>query len=137
MIELRCFDLWEFELDGRFYERLGIRVFKRFATGGDYWNRLRRRSAPDFRNVRDLDSALAWEARTRFNELLHLCSLVVGVSIMVWLCWHGEVAWTVAVFFGVLVWDIYPIMLQRYTRARIWRIKAMAQRRGQRGQGAS
>jgi hypothetical protein len=36
--------LWDFERDGRFHERLGIRWFKRFAAQGDYWNRRRRRS---------------------------------------------------------------------------------------------
>lgn len=137
MRNLRCFNLWRFELDGRFYERLGIRLFKRFATKGDYWNRLRRHSDPGFRNVRDLNSAIEWEARTRFNEFLHLCSLVVGLAAMVWLGFQNEYGWLVAVFFGVLIWDVYPIMLQRYTRARIWRIKSMAERRHARGKNSS
>lgn len=28
-------------------------------------------------------------------------------------------------FFVVLIWDVYPIMLQRYNRARIWKIKSL------------
>jgi hypothetical protein len=123
MRNLRHFDLWDFERDGRFYERLGIRRFKRFVTQGDYWNKRRRLSDPSFRNIKGFDSAIEWEARTRFNEVVHLCSLAVGMAIMVWLYLRGEYAWLAAVFLAVLVWDVYPIMLQRYNRARIWRIK--------------
>jgi hypothetical protein len=124
MRNLPCFNLWGFERDGRFYERLGVRWFKRFATGGDYWNKRRRRSDPSFRKVKDFNSAIEWEARTRHNEFVHLCSLVVGLAIMIWLCFRDEYAWLAAVFLAVLIWDIYPIMLQRYNRARIWRIKS-------------
>ena len=119
----RYFGLWNFERDGRFYERLGVRRFKRFATQGDYWNKRRRLTDPSFRNVKGFRSAIEWEARTRHNEVVHLCSLVVGLTMMVWLYSRREYAWLVAVFFAVLVWDIYPIMLQRYNRARIFRIK--------------
>ena len=123
MKNVRYFALWGFEHDGRFYERLGVRQFKRFATQGDYWNKRRRLCDPGFRNVRGFNSAIEWEARTRHNEVVHLCSQVLGLVIMVWLYSRREYAWLVAVFFAVLVWDIYPIMLQRYNRARIFRIK--------------
>ena len=81
----RYFGLWNFERDGRFYERLGVRRFKRFATQGDYWNKRRRLTDPSFRNVKGFRSAIEWEARTRHNEVVHLCSLVVGLTMMVWL----------------------------------------------------
>jgi hypothetical protein len=128
MRNLCCFELWDFERDGRCYERLGIRWFKRFAIQGDFWNKVRRRSDPGFRNVKDLDSALEWEARTRTNELRHLCTLAIGLAIMAWLYSRSEYAWLAVVFFAVLVWDIYPIMLQRYNRARIQRVKSRPRR---------
>lgn len=123
----RYFDLRDFERDGRFYERLGIRWFKRFATDGDFWNKLRRQSDPSFKKVKGLNSAIEWEARTRRNEVIHLCSLVVGLAIVAWLYSRNEVAWLVAMFFVLVIWEIYPIMLQRYNRARIWRIKAASE----------
>jgi len=55
---------------------------------------------------------------------VHLCSLIVGLTIVVWLYLRGEYAWPGAMVFVVIVWDIYPIMLQRYNRAKIWRIKS-------------
>ena len=132
MRNLRYFALWDFERDGRFYERLGIRWFKRFATKGDYWNKRRRHSDPGFRKVKDFNSAIEWDARTRHNEFVHLCSLVVGLAIMVWLYSRSEYIWLIAIFFAVLIWDIYPIMLQRYNRARIWRIKSVSKDKSKR-----
>jgi hypothetical protein len=137
MKNLRLFNLWDFERDGRFYERLGVRWFKRFATKGDYWNKLRRHSDPSFKNVKDFNSAILWEARTRHNELLHLCSLAVGLTIMGWLFSRSEYTWLVAVFFAVLIWDISPIMLQRYNRARIGRIKSLRCAGGDRERGSN
>lgn len=125
MRDLRCFNLWDFELDGRFYERLGIRWFKRFAAQGDFWNKQRRRSNPSFKNINDFDSAIEWESRTRSNEFRHLCTVAVGLAIMAWLYSRSEYAWLAVVFVAVLIWDVYPIMLQRYNRAKIWRIKAI------------
>lgn len=134
MSNRRYFDVWDFERDGRFYEQLGIRWFKRLATDGDFWNKRRRKSDPSFRKVKDFDSALAWEARTRRNEVIHLCSLAVGLAIMDWLYSRGEYAWLVAMFFVVVIWEIYPIMLQRYNPARIWRTKAASEnKRSRRG----
>jgi hypothetical protein len=125
---LPYFDLWDFERDGRFYERLGIRWFKRFAAQGDYWNRRRRISDPSFRIVKNRDSAIEWEARTRFSEFVHLCSLVVGLTIIAWIYSREEYAWLVAIVLVVIVGDIYPIMLQRYNRARIWRVRSSTPR---------
>jgi hypothetical protein len=136
MSNRRYFDLWDFERDGRCYERLGIRWFKRFATDGDFWNKRRRHADPSFRKVKDFNSAIAWEARTRRNETVHLCSLVVGLAIMAWLYRRNEVAWLVAIFFVLVIWEIYPIMLQRYNRARIWRIKSASENKSRR-RGAS
>jgi len=125
MKPLRWFNLWDFERDPRFYERLGVRHFKRFATQGDFWNKRRRQADPSFRHVASVDSAIAWESRTRFNEAVHLCSLALGLSIMAWLYSRGELLWLAIVFLAVLIWDVYPIMLQRYNRARIGRIRSL------------
>ena len=126
--DLRYFNLRPFELDGRLYELLGVRQFKRFASAGDFFNDRRRRSDPEFRNVRNYSSAIEWEARTRFNELAHLGNLVFSVVMLVWLCLEGRFTWIVPILFLNLILNVYPIMLQRYNRARIRRIRRMRER---------
>jgi hypothetical protein len=126
---LPIFDLCDFERDGRLYERLGIRWFKRLVPQRAYWNQRRGSSDSSFKKITNVAAAIEWEARTRSNEFVHLCSLIVGLAIVVWLYFRGEYAWLGAVVFAVIIWDIYPIMLQRYNRARIWRIKSSMLRR--------
>ena len=117
------FDEHPFEQHGRLYEYLGVRHFKYVASAGDYVNRWRRRTDPSFRNVRTYDEALAWEARTRFNEVAHLACLAFSVVMALWLCSWGRYTWLpVIVVLNVLL-NVYPILLQRYTRSRIRRLR--------------
>ena len=123
MRAMRYFNLFSFELDGRLYEALGVRYFKRFASAGDFFNYRRRRSDPGFRNVKNYSSAIEWQARTSFNELAHLCNLIFNLVMVVWLCSQARYTWLGPILFLNLILNVYPIMLQRYNRARIRRIR--------------
>jgi hypothetical protein len=127
MRDMRYFNPSSFELDGRLYEMLGVRQFKRFASAGDFFNQRRRRSDPGFRNVKNYSSSVEWEARTRFNELAHLCNLIFSLVMVVWLCLHARYTWIGAILFLNLLLNVYPIMLQRYNRGRIQRIRFLRQ----------
>ena len=124
------FNLRSFELDGRFYEVLGVRLFKRFASSGDFCNRRRRRSDTGFRNIKDYGSAIEWEAHARFNELAHLSNLIFSLVMIVWLCFRARYTWIGVIMFLNVILNVYPIMLQRYNRGRIERIRTLRQARG-------
>jgi hypothetical protein len=126
---LSYFDEHSFELRGRLYEYLGVRHFKYVASAGDYINRWRRRTDPSFRNVRTYGEAVAWEARTRFNEAAHLACLVFSAVMMLWLCSRGRYTWLPLIVVLNVLLNVYPIMLQRYTRARIRQLQARRHRR--------
>jgi hypothetical protein len=125
MRDLRYFNLCFFELDGRLYEMLGVRQFKRVASAGDFFNNRRRRSHPEFRNVKNYRSVIEWEARTRFNELAHLGNLTFNMVMVAWLVFQGRYTWIVPILILNLILNVYPIMLQRYNRARIRRIRLL------------
>ncbi len=130
MRDLSYFNLCSFERSGRLYERLGIRQFKRFASAGDFLNRRRRRADPEFRNISDYSSAIDWEeGQTRFNELAHLGSLIFNLIMVGWLCYRGRYTWLGLILFLNLMLNIYPIMLQRYNRARVRRLRLLRQAR--------
>jgi hypothetical protein len=125
--DFRYFDLCGFELDGRLYEMFGIRQFKRLASAGDFFNHRRRRSDPGFRNITNYRSAIKWESHTRFNELAHLGNLIFNIVMIVWLCFRARYTWLGPILFLNLILNVYPIMLQRYNRARIRRIRLLRQ----------
>jgi hypothetical protein len=60
--------------------------------------------------------------RTKLSEKSHLVLLLIGVasSIFAWqIGWRG---WAIYLAVGNVLVNLYPVLLQRYTRARLQRI---------------
>ena len=110
-----------FERSGRFYEWIGVRAFRHFVPDGDLANRWRRRRQPNFRIIPNRRLAAAFIERTELSEKSHLVVLLIGVASS---CFAWRIGWTGwAVYLGVgnVLVNVYPVLLQRYTRARILR----------------
>jgi hypothetical protein len=121
-----------FEQTGRIYRSLGVLIFRRFAPDGDLANRWARRADPHYRVIRGRRSAADFVVRTEQSERGHTVLLMLGVvsAAYAWsLGWHG---WAVYLSMGNVIVNVYPILLQRYTRSRLY----MVLRRGS-GSGAS
>ena len=111
-----------FELSGRLYEAAGVHRFGRFMMHGDYMNRRIRRIIPGYRFVGGRDSLHRVETHTRESERGHLVWLLSGVPPTIYAMVSGWLKFA-AYFVAVnIILNIYPILLQRYTRARICRI---------------
>jgi hypothetical protein len=113
------FRVHRFEQTGRVYESLGVRLFRRFAPDGDLANRWERRANPNYRTIRGRRSAAGFVVRTEQSERGHVVLLTLGVvsAAFAWnLGWHG---WALYLSAGNVVVNLYPILLQRYTRARL------------------
>jgi hypothetical protein len=116
------YEVRPFERSGRIYQILGIRLFRRFVPDGDLANRLRRRREPDHRLIRGRRSVPAFIRRTELSERGHLVWLLAGVlsAAYAWqIDWPG---WALYLTVGNVLVNLYPILLQRYTRARLIRI---------------
>jgi hypothetical protein len=114
--------LQQFEADGRLYRRLGVRVIKRFVVDGDYMNRSKRARTPGYRIVRTRSDAFGRERRSRTTEvahLLHLLLLLPAIALATRAGRHWFAAGTILLLTG---FDLYPILLQRYNRARVQRL---------------
>lgn len=130
LVVVACISLWwgvprgyfevrEFERTGRIYESLGVLLFRRFAPDGDIANRWERRSNPHYRVIGGRRSAAAFIVRTEQSERGHLVLLALGLvsAAYAWrVGWHG---WAVYLSVGNIVVNVYPILLQRYTRSRL------------------
>jgi hypothetical protein len=100
-------------------ERLGVRFFRRFVILGDYFNRIARRRIPDYRVVRSVANVPKAERQGRLNERIQMTVLVFLLAPTCWwqVCGqYGFAAQMVVINFLV---NLYPAMLQRYTRARL------------------
>lgn len=111
-----------FERSGRLYEFVGVRWFRRLVPDGDFANRWRRRHEPDFRMIRGRRGAQAFLPRNIASEQSHLVLLLMGFATCAYawhIGWHG---WAWYLFVANVLANVYPILLQRYTRARIARL---------------
>ena len=108
-----------FEARGRIYAHLGVRRFRRIALRGDYMNAMLRALGgdavtPRFRRraPRDL---LRWNLR---NERIHWTWVLAVPPLLLWGAVHAPLAAALALGAAIPL-NVYPILLQRYTRARV------------------
>jgi hypothetical protein len=115
-----------FEVSGKFYARLGVRFFRRFVPLGDYSNRLTRRRNPGFRVVRSAGDLARAERSGRLLERIHVTFLVSQLPLACWGVVCGQYGFAAELSLLNVLLNLYPIMLQRYTRARL---EALTRRR--------
>lgn len=106
------------------YERWGALVLKRYPTGGDLVMRRLRRHHPDRRWVTStLQSLCQYEQRTRLNELIHLIGFV-GCAVLItskFSLGSLTVFWLILALALNLILGLWPVVLQRYNRLRLYR----------------
>lgn len=122
---------WEYR--GNFYRRAGVEMFRSIVANGDLVNRFvraRHRSysvyGPDIERL---------IPKSIFNERRHIAYLCWGMvtAYYAWsIGWTGWAVWLAGTNIGA---NLYPTMLQRYSRARVMRLAMTAQRRRPRGMG--
>jgi hypothetical protein len=108
-----------FEASGRLYEWIGVRLFRHFVMNGDDMNTEIRRIYPTYRVIVGQREMRRLEEQTRLNERSHVFAFWAGLPAIVYAVLLG---WTgFAIFLGgaTALANVYPILLQRYTRARI------------------
>jgi hypothetical protein len=118
----RYYELRGFERSGGFYASLGVRLFRRLVPDGDFANRWRRRREPLFRMIRGRGDVSRFMRRTEESERGHLVLLAFGIASAAF-AWHiGWRGWALYLTCGNVVANVYPILLQRYTRSRLLRL---------------
>lgn len=118
----RYFRCWEKECGVRAYELVGVRFFKRFVTNGDLINQWARKLDQGYRLIRGQQSAQAWTPNTDQGERSHLVLLLMGFLTAGYAVRIGWLGWVAALVTGNLIFNLYPVLLQRYLRCRIERL---------------
>lgn len=106
--------------EGRsFYRRLGIRWFRLLAPDGDLVNRAVRRIDPSYRVVTGRATLRHHIDGTYSNERWHLALLIAGTLTSIHAFSTGQLVlgWLLTV--TNVAFNLYPVMHQRYKRARL------------------
>lgn len=104
---------------GRLYPALGLRLFRAVATDGDWINRRLRRLDPGYRVVRDRRTRDEHLAGTILNERWHTAWLLVGSITAGSAAATRQYGWAVTVTIFNAAFNLYPVLHQRYKRARL------------------
>lgn len=106
---------------GNFYPRLGVKRFRRVAPDGDWINRKLQTIDPDYRAIRNRNELKKHIAGTYTNERAHLVLFLTGIFTVAYSVSLHELALPAILMVGNVVFNLYPIMHQRYKRARLRR----------------
>jgi hypothetical protein len=111
---------WERHEEGLIYQRLGVKFFKKIVpTLGEYVNHII--NVHPIRDAESKEEALKEiEGFTRIFEVAHTIGLAVMTPCILMPIIYGDYVDAARVTAVTLSINIYPIMLQRYNRARIY-----------------
>lgn len=104
---------------GALYPALGLRLFRRFAPDGEWINRRLRRLDPTYRIVRNRATRARHIDGSITNERWHAGWFLFGLCTQASALATGQYAWAVALTVFNVVFNLYPVMHQRYKRARL------------------
>ena len=111
---------------GGFYPRLGLRLFRKLATDGDLVNRRIRRIDPGYRIVRDRRTRTEHVAGTITNERWHLAFALAGAITCAFAAATAQYGWAIVIGILNVIFNVYPVLHQRFTRARMRAAIALA-----------
>ncbi len=115
------------EAKGQFYQRVGVEHFRAIVANGDLVNRFVRARHRDYRvygpEMEKLVPKSIWNEK---RHIAYLCWGMVGACYAWSIGWHFWAVWLAGSNVGA---NLYPWMLQRYSRARVMRLARIAGRR--------
>jgi hypothetical protein len=106
---------------GGFYPALGLRWFRAVAPDGDWINRRLRRLDPSYRVVRDRRTRDEHIAGSIVNERWHTAWLLLGLLTLGSALATRQYGWALLVTVFNVAFNLYPVLHQRYKRARLRR----------------
>jgi len=120
------FGIKKFERDGKIYENIGVKWFKKFLLNLAKKRRHERPFKNYFIKENSIDGLIDFEKRTRKSEMAHVIIVIVilayQVRMIIFIDGVSDIIFLL--FFTVLniIANLYPICLQRYNRIRINRV---------------
>ncbi|MFC1555215.1 hypothetical protein ACFL7D_11330 [candidate division KSB1 bacterium] len=109
---------------GKIYRYLGVHfIGKIIPTGGIFWRRLTGMKMSSFSlGTSSLQGARAYLYKACFFELLHVSAFIFYMVIIIHRLNIGYTDLAIDNLQQNLIINVYPIMLQRYNRARIFHL---------------
>lgn len=113
------------EHGGKIYQSLGINFYRKLLVWIG-WEKLNKKSAPVEKNAKAL---MHLHYRTKQSELGHVIILIIVLGFNVFVAIKFGILKSMWLFILNVLFNLYPILLQRYNRPRIERAINMSKHR--------
>lgn len=111
--------LLQLNSNSKFYERLGVKFIRRFVQNGDYINKYFKKSDPHYKLIKDRAHALKYIKTIMMYERYHfLCFVFFLLTAIAAITGHHYLYFSLIIFCNI-IYNVCPIMLQQYNRARV------------------
>lgn len=119
------YDQKEWERKGKIYEYLGVNFFRKLLVWVG-WEKLIRKSFPIEKNTQSLANLYY---QTKKSELDHLIIFVVVLGFTIFVAFRFGILKSSSLFILNVLFNLYPIFLQRYNRPRIEKTVRLSKQR--------
>jgi hypothetical protein len=108
-----------------FYERLGVKFIRKFVQNGQYINSYIRHSNPGYKVVKHRKSASKYIKTAVMYERYHLICFVCFLLTAAYALALNSIWFFLLISLANVIYNISPILLQQYNKARINRMLKM------------
>ena len=106
----------------KFYERLGVKLIRKLVQGGDFANELIRRKDPQHKTIKNRAHVAGYQRTVMMYERFHFACFIFFLLTSVFAVIADEYLLSTIILLANIIYNICPILLQQYNRARVSRI---------------
>ena len=106
----------------KFYEGLGIKFIRKLVQNGEYANRLIRKNNPQYKLIKDKAHAAQYMRTIIMYERYHFLCFVFFLLSAVYAVITARYAFAAVILVANIIYNVSPILLQQYNRARVLRL---------------
>jgi hypothetical protein len=103
----------------KFYEKLGIKLIRKFVQNGEYINLLIRKFKPGHKTISNKTDATRYLKTVQMYDRYHFLCLIFFLLTTVYALIRAQYFLAVVTSFANIIYNICPILLQQYNHIRI------------------
>lgn len=101
---------------------MGVKFIRKFVQNGQYVSRHLRKGNPDYKVIKNKATALQYQNTIVMYERFHLICFIFFVFTAAYALLGSQFTLAIIVLSANIIYNIYPILLQQYNRARLLRV---------------
>jgi len=113
------FHHWQLSSKLDIYRKIGVRAAGKLAQNGSLVNKLIQRRYPGYRVLNNRSSITQIVRTTYHQERFHLAMFLFFLMAAIYAAVQSHVVWSLLLTFTNVIYNVYPIWLQQYTRLRL------------------